>query len=87
MNFATIILLFFSKKGKTGAGINAFVYINCFRSSLRTLGTVGEPINPKAWQWYFDVVGDGRCPIVDTWWQTETGRKCYIVYTFIAIDL
>lgn len=43
------------------------------RKSLRTLGTVGEPINPEAWQWYFDVVGDERCPIVDTWWQTETG--------------
>lgn len=43
------------------------------RGSLRVLGTVGEPINPEAWQWYFDVVGDGRCPIVDTWWQTETG--------------
>ena len=42
-------------------------------SSLRLLGTVGEPINPAAWQWYFDVVGHGRCPIVDTWWQTETG--------------
>jgi acetyl-CoA synthetase len=43
------------------------------RTSLRLLGTVGEPINPEAWRWYFDVVGDGRCPIVDTWWQTETG--------------
>ncbi|SDY99094.1 acetyl-CoA synthetase [Lysobacter sp. yr284] len=43
------------------------------RQSLRLLGTVGEPINPEAWRWYFDVVGDGRCPIVDTWWQTETG--------------
>ena len=43
------------------------------RSSLRTLGSVGEPINPEAWEWYFHVVGDGRCPIVDTWWQTETG--------------
>lgn len=43
------------------------------RSSLRLLGTVGEPINPEAWEWYFHVVGDGRCPIVDTWWQTETG--------------
>lgn len=43
------------------------------RSSLRLLGTVGEPINPEAWDWYFHVVGDGRCPIVDTWWQTETG--------------
>ncbi|MFQ5462530.1 MAG: acetate--CoA ligase [Phycisphaerae bacterium] len=43
------------------------------RSSLRVLGTVGEPINPEAWQWYHRIVGDGRCPIVDTWWQTETG--------------
>ncbi len=43
------------------------------RSTLRVLGTVGEPINPEAWRWYYDVVGDGRCPIVDTWWQTETG--------------
>ncbi len=43
------------------------------RESLRLLGSVGEPINPAAWEWYHDVVGDGRCPIVDTWWQTETG--------------
>ncbi len=43
------------------------------RSSLRLLGTVGEPINPEAWDWYYEVVGEGRCPIVDTWWQTETG--------------
>jgi acetyl-CoA synthetase len=43
------------------------------RSSLRLLGTVGEPINPEAWEWYHSVVGEGRCPIVDTWWQTETG--------------
>ena len=43
------------------------------RASLRLLGTVGEPINPEAWEWYFNVVGEGRCPIVDTWWQTETG--------------
>jgi acetyl-CoA synthetase len=43
------------------------------RHSLRLLGTVGEPINPEAWRWYHDVVGEGRCPIVDTWWQTETG--------------
>ena len=43
------------------------------RRSLRLLGTVGEPINPEAWRWYYDVVGEGRCPIVDTWWQTETG--------------
>jgi acetyl-CoA synthetase len=43
------------------------------RSSLRLLGSVGEPINPEAWEWYYQVVGDSRCPIVDTWWQTETG--------------
>lgn len=43
------------------------------RKSLRILGTVGEPINPEAWEWYHNVVGEGRCPIVDTWWQTETG--------------
>ena len=43
------------------------------RASLRLLGSVGEPINPEAWEWYYRVVGDGRCPIVDTWWQTETG--------------
>jgi len=43
------------------------------RKSLRLLGSVGEPINPEAWEWYYEVVGEGRCPIVDTWWQTETG--------------
>ncbi|WP_298142283.1 acetate--CoA ligase [uncultured Acinetobacter sp.] len=43
------------------------------RSSLRLLGSVGEPINPEAWNWYYNVVGEARCPIVDTWWQTETG--------------
>ncbi|MEX1237298.1 MAG: AMP-binding protein, partial [Pseudomonadales bacterium] len=43
------------------------------RKSLRLLGTVGEPINPEAWEWYYHIVGDNRCPIVDTWWQTETG--------------
>ncbi|MFL6647809.1 MAG: acetate--CoA ligase [Sulfurifustaceae bacterium] len=43
------------------------------RASLRLLGTVGEPINPEAWEWYYRVVGDARCPVVDTWWQTETG--------------
>jgi acetyl-CoA synthetase len=42
-------------------------------SSLRLLGTVGEPINPEAWKWYYNVIGHGRCPIMDTWWQTETG--------------
>ncbi|AKH68550.1 acetate--CoA ligase [Spongiibacter sp. IMCC21906] len=46
---------------------------NSSRSSLRLLGTVGEPINPEAWEWYFRVIGNQRCPIVDTWWQTETG--------------
>ena len=43
------------------------------RSSLRILGSVGEPINPEAWEWYYNVIGEARCPIVDTWWQTETG--------------
>jgi acetyl-CoA synthetase len=43
------------------------------RASIRILGTVGEPINPEAWEWYYHIVGDARCPIVDTWWQTETG--------------
>ncbi|MEX0311564.1 MAG: acetate--CoA ligase, partial [Tateyamaria sp.] len=51
---------------------NDFV-TKCDLSSLKVLGTVGEPINPEAWNWYNDVVGGGRCPIVDTWWQTETG--------------
>jgi acetyl-CoA synthetase len=46
---------------------------NSSRSSLKLLGTVGEPINPEAWEWYYRVVGQQRCPIVDTWWQTETG--------------
>ncbi|XP_068457938.1 acetyl-coenzyme A synthetase 2-like, mitochondrial [Clinocottus analis] len=46
------------------------------RSSLRTLGSVGEPINHEAWHWFHSVVGDGRCPLVDTWWQTETGGVC-----------
>jgi len=45
------------------------------RKSLRLLGTVGEPINPEAWEWYYRVVGESRCPIVDTWWQTETGGQ------------
>jgi len=45
----------------------------CDLSSLRLLGTVGEPINPEAWMWYYEHIGKGRCPIVDTWWQTETG--------------
>ena len=43
------------------------------RKSLKLLGSVGEPINPEAWRWYHEVVGEGRCPIVDTWWQTEAG--------------
>eukprot|EP00656_Telonema_subtile_P020327 TRINITY_DN2145_c0_g1_i3.p1 TRINITY_DN2145_c0_g1~~TRINITY_DN2145_c0_g1_i3.p1 ORF type:complete len:396 (-),score=82.77 TRINITY_DN2145_c0_g1_i3:284-1471(-) len=45
-------------------------------STLRVLGSVGEPINPEAWRWYYNVIGGGRCPIVDTWWQTETGAHC-----------
>ena len=43
------------------------------KKSLKVLGTVGEPINPEAWKWYYEIVGDKNCPIVDTWWQTETG--------------
>jgi acetyl-CoA synthetase len=54
-----------------GAG-DQFVQ-NTSRASLKLLGTVGEPINPEAWEWYYRTVGDSRCPIVDTWWQTETG--------------
>ncbi len=54
-----------------GAGDDFVTKTN--RCSLRLLGTVGEPINPEAWEWYYRVVGDSRCPIVDTWWQTETG--------------
>uniref|UniRef100_A0A6Q2ZM20 Propionate--CoA ligase n=1 Tax=Esox lucius TaxID=8010 RepID=A0A6Q2ZM20_ESOLU len=46
------------------------------RSSLKTLGSVGEPINHEAWEWFYNVVGDGQCPLVDTWWQTETGGVC-----------
>uniref|UniRef100_A0AAR2JZ46 Propionate--CoA ligase n=1 Tax=Pygocentrus nattereri TaxID=42514 RepID=A0AAR2JZ46_PYGNA len=46
------------------------------RTSLKTLGSVGEPINHEAWEWFYKVVGDGRCPLVDTWWQTETGGVC-----------
>lgn len=46
-------------------------------SSLRILGSVGEPINPEAWQWYHEVVGQGRCPVVDTFWQTETVRTTH----------
>ena len=56
------------------------------RKSLRLLGTVGEPINPEAWEWYFHVVGEGRCPVVDTWWQTETGA-CMIVPLPGATDM
>jgi len=56
------------------------------RKSLRLLGTVGEPINPEAWRWYYDVVGEGRCPIIDTWWQTETGG-CMITTLPAAHDM
>jgi len=54
------------------------------RNSLEILGTVGEPINPEAWQWYFKVVGGGRCPIVDTWWQTETGGHMISPIPFVT---
>ena len=52
----------------------SFLFIQASsRASLRHLGTVGEPINPEAWRWFFEKVGESRCPVVDTWWQTETG--------------
>jgi acetyl-CoA synthetase len=54
-------------------------------SSLRLLGSVGEPINPEAWRWYYDVIGKGRCPIMDTWWQTETGM--FMITPMPALDL
>jgi acetyl-CoA synthetase len=51
-------------------------FVDCTsRSSLRVLGSVGEPINPEAWEWYYHKIGNGKCPIVDTWWQTETGGQ------------
>lgn len=55
------------------------------RKSLRVLGTVGEPINHEAWLWYYNVVGEGRCPIVDTWWQTETGG--HMITPLVSFDL
>lgn len=57
------------------------------RSSLRVLGTVGEPINPETWCWYFDVVGNGKCAIVDTWWQTETGGHCLTPLPIPGLEL
>jgi acetyl-CoA synthetase len=54
-------------------------------SSLRLLGSVGEPINPEAWRWYYDVIGKGRCPIMDTWWQTETGM--FMITPLPAVSL
>lgn len=57
------------------------------RSSLRVLGTVGEPINPEAWCWYYDVAGEKRCVIVDTWWQTETGGHCLTPMPIPQLDL
>jgi len=53
-------------------------------NSLRLLGTVGEPINPEAWMWYYNVIGQGRCPIVDTWWQTETG--CHMIAPLPGVE-
>lgn len=55
------------------------------RKSLRILGTVGEPINKEAWEWYYELVGDGRCPIIDTWWQTETGG--HLLTPLVSFDL
>jgi acetyl-CoA synthetase len=60
------------RSGRSPPRATSFVRSTTARA-LRVLGTVGEPINPEAWEWYYDVVGDNRCNIVDTWWQTETG--------------
>ena len=49
----------------------SYTHLDVYKRQL--LGSVGEPINPEAWRWYYDVVGEARCPVVDTWWQTETG--------------
>ena len=57
---------------------------NYKRSSLKLLGTAGEPINPEAWYWYFEVVGSRRCPIVDTFWQTETVSYPFLIYFLIS---
>uniref|UniRef100_A0AAR2L2B1 acetate--CoA ligase n=1 Tax=Pygocentrus nattereri TaxID=42514 RepID=A0AAR2L2B1_PYGNA len=57
------------------------------RSSLKILGTVGEPINPEAWQWYYNVVGDGRCPVVDTFWQTETVGSYFCFFKLFNMNL
>ncbi len=54
-------------------------------SSLRLLGSVGEPINPEAWHWFFERIGGGRCPIMDTWWQTETGS--FVICPFPSMGL
>lgn len=66
-------------KPSTGLNVASFpprvcvcVCVRYNRESLKVLGTVGEPINPEAWQWYYSVVGEKRCPVVDTFWQTET---------------
>lgn len=66
-----------------GAG-ESFV-TNTSRKSLRVLGTVGEPINKEAWEWYYNIIGDGRCPIIDTWWQTETGG--HMLTPLVSFDL
>jgi acetyl-CoA synthetase len=55
------------------------------RKSLRVLGTVGEPINHEAWMWYYNIVGEGRCPVIDTWWQTETGG--HLITPLVSFDL
>ncbi len=55
------------------------------RKSLRVLGTVGEPINKEAWEWYYEIIGDGKCPIIDTWWQTETGG--HMLTPLVSFDL
>ena len=60
---------------------------NYKRSSLKLLGTAGEPINPEAWYWYFEVVGSRRCPIVDTFWQTETVSYHFLILKFLFLHV
>ena len=57
------------------------------RKSLRILGTVGEPINPEAWDWYYKIVGNGSCDVIDTWWQTETGSVLISPISGITLSL
>lgn len=72
-------------KARDGWTCVCVCFLRYKRSSLKILGTVGEPINPEAWQWYYSVVGEKRCPIVDTFWQTETVGLHYFLLTVFRI--